>query len=363
MGTPVPIFVIIIGSITYASGVRVFTANLGALELPAALVMGLLASFSVDALAVKAFTNLGKRRSTSLLLKSIKQQRQIVIRDGKSNELVTCFYGSQVALIKKIEGIYLASHLPVRALVACLLSILEFVIAFWMVEQLNFLAETGISLRVVAASLPVVLTWAAAKVQCEYVELPHHCKELIPQYQEFLFPGISLLPQEVDKVIEQKLYEDGRLHAGITFILDGDPSDVLKNLGMAYTQYDRQYYQQRLEAVAKEHNDARITRIRAFQDECDHLLKAAPQPELKRENMSDQQVRDEQARIRQAQQDWVEQQLPHQKKRLEEDLFLIDEEFNQAKTMYIAKCEAAQEAYEAAYQAWRDRQEQPYSLF
>jgi hypothetical protein len=340
----VKIFIATIGAIVFSTGAKMMAANLGRMAFPVSLAIGSAASLCFDRQATRSLTSLRQRQSTAQLLRSLEHQKKVATaQDTEPNELVLIFYNSQLELVKKIEGKNLVWQFPVNAIAACLLSGTEFAISFWFASSIGLLNSQ--SIQAIAASLPVVLTWVASAVQSECFELPESLAELIPKYQNFLILAEWKTEEEVEEILKHKAYEEGRIDAGIQFILSGDSSKRCQNLAMALSDYDLNYLQAEVRQLERVRELVNSQRFQDFLTERDHLLQEAPDFPFNSENKSDRQILEQQEKVKQAQLQWVEQELPKRERRCQEDIGTIclycqgeierlQQKIEQAKTEY-----------------------------
>lgn len=347
--------VVIVGAVTFSSGMRIFTASWGRLSLPAALLGGFAASLCVDFLATHALFSLIRRLSTEKLLKNLDSQKQVAVApegQDKTNKLVILFYDRQIALVKQIEGSNLMRQIPVNAIFACIFSFLEFRIASWIVNQIEIFEGFPVFLVWIASLLPVIVTWAASAFQAAVFDLPEYYGDLIPQYEPFLMEINS--PQMAD-FWEKKSFGWGCLDAEIQFILDGDPSGELKNVAMARAKYKIEYFQKKIERLERERAKKISQRWEAFKDERDGLRQEAATaiPSVKKKNLSPQQLRQEQERIKKQRQAKAEEEILKRERRCQEDIAAIDVDYQDEIQRQQRNIDRAEADYQAARENWK----------
>ena len=326
----VKIIATIFSAVTFSAGTQVLTARLGRIGFPSALFAASIAGYLVEDRGTKAITRLRQRQST---LKTLQALERNVQENPPSNELEDKFMRSQFDLLQTVEAGNLHRHFPVDSALAGGLSLAEYVIAFWIVAQLGL--PGGLLLEGIAASIPISILWLGAAFQSELFELPELHLELIEKYLPHVFQSESLSEEEVKEIY--------CLDHCLKFLVQGDPTGQIKNLGMAKADFDLHYYRKRKQQFEQE----RIQTIEALQNQHHAAITQLPCFFPKQTGLSDEEFAWKQTR-------WVEQETRKLEAVLIRDIEMIGQKYNQK----IKHCEEemlhAQQAYQAAYLHWKN---------
>lgn len=242
------IIVTAVGAVTYGSGIKIFAASLGQFTTPATVIGGLLASYGVHALATISLTNYfsscySKRANLKLLCLKEQEQENLATQ---FSELLNVYWDSKIRLISTIEGDYTANEFPLNAFMGLLLSVIEYTCSFAMIYQIAVLSETNLFIKLVAATLPVLITWSASLIQAQKFEIPNRFYSLLGQYNAELLnilPPENLTEEEEDNWYEKRFYDDGRLDAALKIILSENLNQEHPTPELAELAFDTDYYQ------------------------------------------------------------------------------------------------------------------------
>lgn len=348
--------VVMIGALTFGQGFSLLARHLverSEFVPVTTLVGGLATSVGMDALATQALTNWNKRRDVHKHLQQLKQQQKR--SQGSSNELTDWFYDSQYRLIERVEWSRRVWQIPVHTLAACTLSTIEFVITRYIVNHtVTRFMPAPLVVRVAIATLPVVITWVASLLQSEYFERPDYSRDLIRQYERHIIPDAELSEAEFYDWTHHRLYEDGRLDAGLAFVLGRGPTLKIKNLSMAYAHYDILYYSKRIRQLEQEYK-TRVQQLQEnFQAELMNLPDKALLPPLIIEDRSDLEIYEQEERRRRLRQAWIEAEKPKLIVQFKESIKATKADYIDEFKRQCQKLKDAVQDYRDHYIQWRN---------
>lgn len=347
------IVVVAAGSITYGAAMQILASSRGELTIPATFIGGALASYLVDALATKSFTNYYYSKSTKKVLKVLAYLWQ---QSHRQNELAQQFYRDQSSLVQEIEGTALMSELPINAIMGGGLSIIEYAIASWLF--LNFAAADNTPnniIRLTVAALPVLLTWAAANIQAQKFGLPEYADELGFQYQKHLVPPPDLEEDQLPDFIDDKYYQDARLDVGIQIILSNVPNPDFPTPEIAEYDFDVGYYQGKLRSVSETRDRHILERKRRFEQQRENLLSREPDSSFNRRGHGPAGIARGEAKFEQEHRQWVEQELGKLEDMLNQDLLRIRAMHEPDIEHWNTKIETAKSCLQQSIDAWNSR--------
>ncbi|MGK7872513.1 MAG: hypothetical protein AB4426_04145 [Xenococcaceae cyanobacterium] len=347
------------GALTFASAMLVFASNLGRMRVPAALVGGGACSFLVDKLATSSLTNLRRRQSAQKTIDSLARQKSEASGKVEANELVEEYYDDQISLVKHIEGLYLESQFPLNATLAGMLSAAEYVTAFWIVSQFGALGGIPIPVRAIAASLPVVLTYAASAIQSQSFGLPDHYHSLILRYQPYCFPPLGVPSDEVNKLLVNEECGDVVLDAGIQNILDSNPAPRNATPEMAELEAEIEYCKGIISQLERGCKDAVSARRKQFKADKESLADKFPGT-LNLEGLSALQVAAAREKFEQEREKWLNRKLRELEKDLDEDILRITSDYEDEINKLNQHIEETTRKYEEAKRLWSDSNQEEY---
>ena len=343
------IIITIAGALTYGSAMKIFAANLGQFAIPAALVGGALASFWVDALAKNSLTNYlcsqGAKRAFSKLDRLRANEMH-----GKGqgfSELSSLFWNARAGLIEELEGISNGSEFPVNTGIGLGLSVIEYVTAVWIVSQAAVLSQIPFWVKLVAAALPVVLTWAAAAIQSQKFEIPDHYAELLNQYQSKLLPPQNLSEQALENWCRERRFQDARLDAGISAILASNHNYKHPTPELAELAFDMDFCEEKIEECEEamerdkeRRKQALYQKVARLPDEFDAMLENAGIGFQERTVKCTQ---------------WVDREQGKLEQQHNREIQKIEEIWTKRIDSYRRKAQDAQDAYDAELELWKER--------
>ncbi|GAA6616564.1 hypothetical protein [Scytonema sp. NUACC26] len=325
----VKVIATIFSAITFSAGTQVLTARLGKISLPSALFAAAIAGYLVEDRGTKTITRLRQRQST---LETRQALERYIQENPPSNELEDKFIRSEFSLLQTIESGNFTKHFPVDSTLAGGLTLAEYVVAFWIVAQLGL--PGGLLIEGIAASIPIAILWIGAAFQSETFELPERHLELIKKYQPYVFQSESLSEEEVKEIY--------CLDRCLQFVLQGDSTGQIKNLGMARAEFDICYYRKRKQQFEQE----RLQILEELQNQHHEAITQLPNLFPKQTGLSREEYTWEQTK-------WVEQQT----RKLEAVLIREIEMIRQKYSQKINHCEEeilnAQQTSQAAYLNWK----------
>lgn len=275
------IVVVTVGAITYGAAIRILASSWGEFAIPAALVGGALASFLVDSLATKSLANYYISRQTLNTIRVLGQLWQQ--QSGIGNSFSKQFFEEQRTLVHEIEGSASIEQIPVNATIALCLSIVEYVAASWLF--VNFVSADDLPAtmtRSIAATLPVLLTWASSILQAQKFELPEHARALGDKYWDYIVPSPNLGDAELTDFMAEKCYQDARLDVALQIILSDVSNPECPTPEIAQFAFDVEYCKDRKRTLQEVQN----RHIAELRKRCEHevqrLEQAEPQVDQRR---------------------------------------------------------------------------------
>lgn len=369
--------VVLMGALTFGQGFFLLTSAILPQEplsnfVPVATFLGgLTASAYVDTLATQALTNKEKSR----VLHKHRQQFKVNQRQAQvtGTELTENFHRSQVNLVESVEQIHGVWQLPLSAISACVLSLIEFGVTLYVVDNalapdgvfasLQLLTEdTRLEITVAIAALPVVITWAASRLQSLYFERPDYLRDLITQYERHVTPDVELSDEAFRDWAYQRLYEDGRIHAGVLHVL-GHNASHLKNVTMARGAHGMGYREQRMRQLQQSYKQDTHALYTRYQDDLLALPAQAVLPPLIETGRSDLEIAEQEERRQYLCRLWVEQEEPRLLKRLQIDLALLKADYTEEIKREAEKWKAAEAEYNEGDRQWQKLNQYKHDSF
>lgn len=359
--------VVLMGALTFGQGFFLLTSAILQEEplsnfVPVATFLGgLTASAYVDTLATQALTNKEKSR----LLHKHRQRFRASQRQAQATgtELTEDFYHSQSELVERVEKTHGIWQIPLSAIAAIVLSLIEFGVTFHIVKTalaadgllvalLPFTTVVPPYIKVAIAALPVVITWAASRLQSLYFERPDYLRGLITQYERHITPDVDLSDEAFTDWAHHRLYEDGRVHAGVLHV-SGQSAPQIKNLAMARGAYGMSYREQcirQFQQAYKQDVQALHTR---YQDDRMALPGKAELPPLITVGRSDLEVVEQEEYRQYRCRLWVEQEEPRLLTRFQADMAMLKADYTEEIKRAVEKWKAAEAEYKAGYRQWQ----------
>ena len=171
--------IVLVGAVTFGAGSGIISQALGKgpITTVGAFAGGALGTYLVDDRANRIFTGLGLKQVTQDAKHQLLEQQQTQITQ---NQFTLQFYDTQKQLLNKIEGKTLNQPKQADVIIACSLTVVEMAAAFWIV------LPGGILVATLAAGLPGVIIWAAAKMQAEQFDIPERLFKLMAIYAQII---------------------------------------------------------------------------------------------------------------------------------------------------------------------------------
>ncbi|GAP94584.1 hypothetical protein [Leptolyngbya sp. NIES-2104] len=322
---------VVVSGIVFSGGTLLLTARLDQYAFPAAILLAAAVGFLAEERATKAVFHWRQFHDTRNLSKSLKQEYE---QHPPINEFHNQFLTAQQKVFYRVEREQLTPQFLLDGGIAIALSLIEYRIGIWLMKVLELPGSE--SAQSFVATLPIVLLWAAALGLSEGFERPQAAAESIRKYQRYWLTPETFALEEVKRIYG--------LDAVLRFLVEGDPSGRLKNLGMAIAEFEIQYYQryrycleqELLALIAAKHEQFRQTR----QQLSDRFLKPA--------GLSEEESAWEQEQ-------WMNQQGSDLESDLYEELGFLQHQYQHQIRDCETKIAAAQKMQNAAYQAWCDR--------
>lgn len=351
----IKVVVTVSGAFTYGAGMRVITAGLGVLALPAGLVGGAIASFIVDRLAVEANTNRLKKEQVQQIQRAIKQQLQQAQRRENPRPGQILFYQAQWELLEEVEGDALQRSFPTKALWAIALSAIEYAVAIWIVQNIGVLAAIPLPIRLVVASLPVVLTHAAALVQAQAFEMPRYARELLPHYHNALEPHPDLPVAEVQRWYLSQDYSNGGLAAWIANQFDRHATEPEPPL--ARLAYEREFIErgiQQLDAQAKQAKKER-------EEKGDRAIAALPgqfqEPWVDKTGRTEMELARIQRELDRKREQWVKAKTKEIQEQVQREVERLQEDYDSSIASWRGALMQVETRYDTQYRRWQAQEQ------
>lgn len=333
------IAVALLSASMFSAGTQILTARLGRLGLPTAIGIAGFAGYLVEDRGVKAITRFHRRADTWKVYRNLETYRR---EHPPLNELEDLGIQARFDILQQVESESFSKHFPIDGTLAFSLGLAEYVTALWIVLQLGLPVATW--LEAIVASLPVVLLWITAAWQSDMTELPKRNSQLIYKYEPHIFESEKLSPEQVRDIYA--------LDCRIQFVIQGDPSGQIKNLGMAQANFLLNYYRNRKQQL-EQTGFQEIATCRAK-----HRETVAELPNLftRPAGVSDQEYRWEK-------QQWIEQQTRKLEAELSKEIEMRGKKYAQLIQACDAEIAKAQKAFDESYQHWlRQRESSNISL-
>jgi hypothetical protein len=274
----ISVIVTLVGAWTYGSGIKIFAASLGQFAIPAIAIGGLLASFGVHVLATMSLTNYLRSIYAKKTLSKLWNQKELD-RENKGvrfSDFLNTYWDSKLQLLREIEEVGDGKELPVNAIGGILLSIIEYVCSFAMIDQIAVISEIPFPIKLIAATLPVVITWVASLIQSQKFEIPDEYANLWSQYKvEFdkIYPSENLDEEAINNWYEERLFDDNRTNSGLQIILSNNDNQQHLTPELAELHFDIEYYQARAEQYQEDKEEDIQEHKRYYEREIEKLLK------------------------------------------------------------------------------------------
>lgn len=238
------ILITVLGSFFYARGAYLLFSNLGQLALFASLIVGLAASFMVDWLLTKAFSN----RLSSVNRMQVIQDAKNIIRHsvtdtnqgGRISDLKQYFIDQKISFVETIERLPKVNEFPINVFLAIILNIIEYLSAIFVINQIfSSVLEISLPFQMIIGLLPVALTWAAASIKAQSFGFMEYHQKSRKRYFLELFPA-----SEADDIysIEQQRRKDKKLDSGIQVLIKKKIDKSVPSANAAEYLFDCKYY-------------------------------------------------------------------------------------------------------------------------
>jgi hypothetical protein len=348
--TIVNIVVAVISTITFSAGAQILTSRLGSMSIPASLLIGGAAGVVADKKVMKVMEHSRKKSSTTQALKDIQKQKQA---HPPKNEFGELFYESQTALVLKVEGQHL-NKLPFSDVGLALgLSGTEYAMSLGIVIGLGL--PGGIVLNAIAASLPVVMLWAAASLENDAFEMPVHARSLIGQYESSLPIEITELEanqiagidEEVALKQRELAYEQSLNLRRSKFVSEGDTSGRLKNWDMVQADFQIGWYEKEKYQIEEDQDEKREQRHSKFEAD---VAQIAGQHQPPAGTYSPEQMA--QLKI-----EWMQAQEQKLKEILAHDIQWLNHKYGNKIKHYEEEITTARQRYAEAESRWRQERD------
>jgi hypothetical protein len=344
--------VTVVGALTYGSGIKIFAAGLGQFATPAIVIGGLLASFGVHALATISLTNyfrsLHAKRNISKLYRQKEQDREN--QGSQFSELFEIYWNSQIGLVHGIEETSDTHEFPINAAIGLLLSVIEYTCSISIANQISILNETHPIIKLIAATLPLVITWSASLFQSQKFEIPNDFADLWSQYNSELgkiLPPEDLSDEQQIDWHEKRLYDDERLNTGLKIILNETFNQEHPTPELAELAFDIEYYQVQVDQTQEEKERDIQEHKQYFEKEIENLGKEF-EAKISQAGMSFQE--------RQTQRDrWMQEEKKKREDKLGQDFMKIMNLWEKRISQYQKLADNSKASYQQELGAWKTR--------
>lgn len=349
----IKVVITIAGAFTYGTGMRVITSPLGVFALPAGLIGGAIASFIVDRLAVEANTNRLKQEQARGRIHRLERQLQEV--NPQRKPLWIEFYRAQRQLVHEVEGPALQRSFPRNAVFAMILSVMEYAVALWIVQNMGILAMIPLGLRLALAGLPVFITHAAALAEAIAFEMPQYARELIRMYRNRLVPHPSLSPTDVDQWRLEQALVNGGLTARMTNLFDCHPMEPTPPL--AQLAFEREFFTDGIEQLGAQKVTAERDLWNAYEQAVKALPAQCPIPEPDLTGRTELEIVRKQRQVAQDRLRWVEEKTALLRQETEQKVEQLRKDYQAATGLWQTALGQVEERYNQQYTTWK-REEQ-----
>ncbi len=347
----IKVVITIAGAFTYGAGMRVITSPLGMFAVPAGLIGGAIASFIVDRLAVEANTNLFKKQQARGRIHRLEHQLQEV--NPQRKPLWIEFYRAQRQLVHEVEGPALQRSFPRNAVFAIILSVMEYAVALWIVQNMGVLAMIPLGLRLVLAGLPVFITHAAALAEAKAFEMPRYACELMRMYRDRVVPHPSLSPADVDQWRLEQALVNGGLTAWMTNLFDRHPMEPAPPL--AQLAFEREFLADGIEQLKAQ----RVAAERACWDAHEKDVKALPAqcpiPEPDLTDHTELEIVRKQRKVAQDRLLWVQEKTALLRQETEREVDRLREDYQAAIGLWQTALGQVEERYNQLWERGEQR--------
>ena len=165
-------------------------------------------------------------------------------------------------------------------------------------------------------------------------------------------PDFNLSDEAFTDWAHHRLYEDGRIHAGVLHIL-GQSAPQIKNLAMARGAYSMGYREQRMRQLQQAHKqDVQALHTR-YQNDRMALPGKAELPPLVTIGRSDLEVVEQEEYRQYRRRLWVKQEEPRLSMRFQADLVMLKADYTEEIKREVEKWKVAETEYNEGYRQWQ----------
>lgn len=346
----IKVIITVAGGFTYGAGMRVITSGLGIFALPAGLLGGAIASFIVDRLAVAANTNRLKKEQVIRRLQILYQQLQEAKNQAEPRPLQILFYETQIKLVQEIEGEALQKSFPTKAVWAVGLSLIEYAVALWIVQNVALLAIIPLPIRMVVAALPVVLTHAAALAQALAFEMPRYARELMPLYRNELVPEPNLSAVEIQRWQLFQEFENGQLDAWMGNLFDRHPMEP--NPPLARLAFAREFIEEGIQQLHAQAQSAERDRWEAYERDVAALPSQFPAPMVDEAGRTELEIARIKRDIDRQREHWIKVRTEELKQQAEQDVERLRDDYNGTISVWQLELSQVKRRYDIHHQRW-----------
>ncbi len=339
----------IAGAFTFGAGMRIIASGWGILALPAGALGGAIASLIVDRLAVQAYSNRLSRQETQQHQSRLLQHQS----DPDQPPLSLLYHQEQHKLLLECEGKNLQRSVPINAILATSLSVIEYAVALWIVQNAALLSAIPLVIRMIAAVLPIALTHGVAHAQAHAFEMPRRAAHLSSQYRDQIIPHPDSSDIEINHCHLTRLHDDGCLNAWLHNLIDNRRSEPTPT--HARLRYEIDFFRTGWKQLAAELQTALSDREKEYQNATQNLPTQYQPPELDTTDLTEADIAQLQQQQNRQRDEWLHRQQRDLEATLEQDLDRIRQDYKAVMLLWEDSAKQSQQQYDRQ----RERPHQP----